>query len=61
VEDNGCGFDFTELSAGGDQARGFGLKSMRERVEIIGGSFSLTSSTGAGTRVRIILPAGDAP
>lgn len=60
VEDNGCGFDFNEFSAGGDHARGFGLKSMRERVEIIGGAFTLISSTGAGTRVRITLPAGDA-
>ena len=61
VEDNGCGFDFEELSASGDHARGFGLKSMRERVEIIGGAFTLTSSSGAGTRVRIALPAGEAP
>ncbi len=58
VEDNGCGFDFKELDASGDHARGFGLKSMRERVEIIGGSFTLNSSAGTGTKVRIALPVG---
>jgi PAS domain S-box-containing protein len=56
VEDNGRGFDFKEVSNRGDRISGFGLKSMRERVEIIGGSFSAHSLLGAGTRVRIALP-----
>jgi signal transduction histidine kinase len=32
------------------------LRSMQERVEIIGGSFSVHSLFGAGTRIRITLP-----
>jgi PAS domain S-box-containing protein len=56
VEDNGCGFDFKEISNCSDRSSGFGLKSMRERVEIIGGSFSVHSLMGAGTRVRIAVP-----
>jgi PAS domain S-box-containing protein len=56
VEDNGNGFDFKEVSNWGDRSSGFGLKSMRERVEIIGGSFSVHSLLGAGTRVSIALP-----
>jgi PAS domain S-box-containing protein len=56
VEDNGCGFDFKEVSNCSDRSSGFGLKSMRERVEIIGGSFSVHSLMGAGTRVRIAVP-----
>jgi len=56
VEDNGCGFDFEEFSNGSGRSSGFGLKSMRERVEIIGGSFSVHSLMGAGTRVRIAVP-----
>lgn len=53
VEDNGRGFDFNEVSQRGAGTSGFGLKSMRERVEIIGGSFSLRSLSGAGTCIRI--------
>jgi PAS domain S-box-containing protein len=56
VEDNGRGFDIKEVYSQGDRSSGFGLKSMRERVEIIGGSFSVHSLSGAGTRIRIALP-----
>jgi len=56
VEDNGRGFDFNEVSNCSDRSSGFGLKSMRERVEIIGGSFSVHSLMGAGTRVHITVP-----
>ena len=56
VEDNGCGFDFEEASNCSGRSSGFGLKSMRERVEIIGGSFSVHSLLGSGTRVYIALP-----
>jgi len=59
VEDNGCGFDFNEVSNWGDRSSGFGLKSMRERVEIIGGSFSLHSLSGTGTCIRIAFPVGE--
>jgi PAS domain S-box-containing protein len=56
VEDNGRGFDFKEVFMRGDRMRGFGLKSMRERVEIIGGIFSLHSLSGTGTCIRIAFP-----
>jgi PAS domain S-box-containing protein len=59
VEDNGRGFDFNEVSNQGDRSSGFGLKSMRERVEIIGGSFSLHSFSGTGTCIRIAFPVGE--
>jgi PAS domain S-box-containing protein len=59
VEDNGRGFDFKAVSNQGDRSSGFGLKSMRERVEIIGGSFSLHSFSGTGTCIRIAFPADE--
>jgi PAS domain S-box-containing protein len=59
VEDNGCGFDFNEVSNRGDRMSGYGLKSMRERVEIIGGSFSLHSLFGTGTCIRIGFAIGE--
>jgi PAS domain S-box-containing protein len=59
VEDNGRGFDFEEVLNPGDGLNGFGLKSMRERVEIIGGSFSLHSLSGTGTCIRIAFQVGE--
>jgi PAS domain S-box-containing protein len=59
VEDNGRGFDFEEVLNPGDGMSGFGLKSMRERVEIIGGSFSLHSLSGKGTCIRIAFQVGE--
>ena len=47
VKDNGKGFV-------SDQASGFGLPGMRERVEGLGGSFKITSS--AGTEIRAWIP-----
>ncbi|MFO7706700.1 MAG: PAS domain S-box protein [Desulfobacterales bacterium] len=59
VEDNGCGFDFKEVCRRGDGMSGFGLRSMRERVEIIGGAFCLNSLPGTGTSIRIAFPLPD--
>jgi PAS domain S-box-containing protein len=53
VEDNGvgCGTDITvsdKYSSGG-----LGLMSMKERVELTGGSFSLKSTCGGGTLIKV--------
>ena len=53
VEDNGIGFDFNEVSECDGRISGYGLKSMRERVELMGGLFSLHSLSGTGTCIRI--------
>jgi len=56
VEDDGVGFDSerpiatAEGTVGGSRG-GVGLGSMRQRVEASGGSFSVTSAAGRGTRV----------
>ncbi|ABE49082.1 signal transduction histidine kinase, glucose-6-phosphate specific [Methylobacillus flagellatus KT] len=50
VEDNGRGFNTAQLPSG------FGLAGMRERVEGLGGRFSLDSALAAGTRVNVELP-----
>ena len=53
VEDDGCGFDPALIEATGNQ---FGLRSMRERVERVGGRIVVDSTPGAGTRVKIYFP-----
>jgi PAS domain S-box-containing protein len=59
VEDNGRGFDCKQVFDRADRFSGFGLRSMRERVELIGGSFSLHSLSGTGTCIRIAFPVGE--
>jgi signal transduction histidine kinase len=49
VRDDGDGFDVQ--SALGD-SHGVGLTSMRERMELLGGSLNVTSSRGGGTTVE---------
>lgn len=50
VADDGSGFDPDTRSSG------WGLVSMRERTEVLGGSFHVESRPGAGTEVAIALP-----
>ena len=52
VADGGKGFDQTAPGADGH----LGLASMRERVEILGGTFSVQSAPGCGTRIQAVLP-----
>ncbi|MEP0548183.1 MAG: chemotaxis protein CheB [Rhodothermales bacterium] len=55
VEDGGEGFDVALLSHA--DPHGFGLRSVRERLELIGGRLDVDSTPGTGTRVTITLPA----
>jgi signal transduction histidine kinase len=61
IEDTGQGFDVEEVLSVETSKRGFGLTSMRERVEISGGSFVLESAKGKGTTIRASWEAADAP
>lgn len=52
VADGGTGFDVRAAAAGGH----LGLAGMRERVEILGGTFSVQSASGRGTVIQASLP-----
>jgi signal transduction histidine kinase len=54
VTDNGVGFDSTKATAAA--APRFGLTTMRERAESIGGKLVIDSTPGAGTSVRAEVP-----
>lgn len=54
VQDDGVGFRPTELAR--SEFPRFGLATMRERAETIGGVFQLESIPGEGTRVTVELP-----
>jgi signal transduction histidine kinase len=49
VQDDGSGFD-------AERVRGLGLLGMEERVNHLGGTFSIDSQPGRGTLLKIILP-----
>jgi signal transduction histidine kinase len=51
VEDNGRGFDVPSMSANPTIQNGFGLVSMRERVELSSGEFEIYSAEGKGTTI----------
>lgn len=53
LEDNGQGFDVKQAQGAG---RGLGLTSMKERVELSGGSFAIESAAGKGTTLRASWP-----
>ncbi len=53
ISDDGHGFDLSSLPPGRE---GFGLHSMRERMELLGGTLTLDSSPGRGTRVVATVP-----
>jgi signal transduction histidine kinase len=52
IEDNGAGFDPHVNSL----SRGFGLISMQERADRIGGDLTILTKPGAGTKVHLLLP-----
>ncbi|SDS80799.1 Signal transduction histidine kinase [Pseudarthrobacter equi] len=57
VYDDGAGFDPAAAAPPSD-AGGYGLRAMRQRVEQLGGTFSVESAPGEGTIVAAQLPAG---
>jgi two-component system sensor histidine kinase DegS len=53
VDDNGKGFDSETLN----QGNSLGLNLIRDRVEMLGGTFDLDTTVGKGTRVTFAIPA----
>lgn len=54
VSDDGVGFSQTAIPRG--EFPRFGLATMRERAESIGGTFQIEGAPGQGTRVRVTVP-----
>ena len=56
ITDNGCGFAVAGKGSAEKNNR-LGLLGMRERVEMIGGTFCIKSAPGKGTTIRVEIPA----
>ena len=51
IRDDGSGFDAAAVDGGG-----FGLRSMRERAEALGGALRVTSAPGEGAEIEVRVP-----
>lgn len=56
VEDNGIGFDISKIWHYSGKTESFGLVSIRERINYIGGTIEIISQPGQGTMVTLICP-----
>lgn len=52
IRDNGRGFDLEKVTGGA----GLGLLHIRERVEALGGNFTIDSAPGQGTAISVLIP-----
>lgn len=57
IKDDGEGFDISSLhDISRDDDGGFGIMGMKERIELLEGTFKITSEINAGTTVKVKLP-----
>jgi signal transduction histidine kinase len=56
VEDDGVGFDPVEVTSTAAQKAKFGLFSIRERLEQLGGLIEIESEPGRGSKITMIAP-----
>ena len=56
VKDEGCGFNLDEVIAEKDERKRFGLFSVRERTEAMGGRLEVISTPKHGTSAALIVP-----
>ena len=55
IRDDGKGFRATPRHSGGGK-KGLGVLGMRERVRLVGGTFSIDTRSGQGTTVSVEIP-----
>jgi signal transduction histidine kinase len=55
IQDDGVGFDLAAARQHAGRGENFGLLGMRERVELLGGRFTIVSKPGGGTTITVRL------
>lgn len=56
VEDDGVGFDPSQVDISAATGRGLGLLGMKERAELLGGALTIDTKPGSGTRLGVEIP-----
>ncbi len=57
VADNGVGFDPAEFDSAASTTGGFGLFSIRERLNYLGGRMDVDAASGLGSKFTLVVPA----
>ena len=60
VEDHGIGMAAERGGAGDEPGGGFGLSSVRQRLELVEGRMEIRAAPGQGTRIRVCVPCATA-
>jgi signal transduction histidine kinase len=60
IEDDGCGFDMERRAREIDSEKRMGLRSLKERADLLGGVMAVRSVIGKGTRILFKLPCREA-
>ncbi|WP_019990094.1 sensor histidine kinase [Rudanella lutea] len=58
LEDDGKGFDYDAVMNQSMTNSGAGLRNMQRRAELIGGSCTVDTAPGRGTRIAFVVPVG---
>jgi signal transduction histidine kinase len=56
IQDDGIGFDLSQVEYSAERQRGLGLAGMQERVGLLGGHIQILSNPGHGTQIVIDVP-----
>ena len=56
VEDNGIGFDINLIDHNKNKIKGYGLFTIYERLEYVGGSMLIESNISQGTKITLLMP-----
>jgi len=56
INDDGIGFEGSELDTSREKNQGFGLYSIKERLRYIGGDITIQSACNSGTRITLKAP-----
>jgi signal transduction histidine kinase len=56
IEDDGCGFDTTKPRRAADHSGGLGIKGIRERLSVLGGSLDIESAPEQGATLIARIP-----
>jgi len=53
IEDNGTGFQMSEIDTGGIKEKGTGIGNMYHRAKLIEAEFTINSRLGGGTKSQL--------
>jgi signal transduction histidine kinase len=56
IADDGRGFNVEQVRASKDKNKGMGLNTVAERVRLLGGTLTMESAAGKGTRIQFTAP-----